>query len=90
MSKAVSYFQWSLEPYCIGLKPCSLRTGKRFTLHRLAVETGLSTELLLKLETGDCTCMESKLPLIWSAADKHRCRVLAGLPRPDGPAKPPD
>jgi len=188
MSKTVSYAQWSLEPYCIGLKLRSLRTGKRLTLSRLAAETGLSTALLSKLETdrmiptlptlatisrvygvgmsyffseparhnlsitrktqlqasrrstdglkvtplnaegegfrlaaqmiefpaggsniamnafhetgaviyvlegrlrldaggmhevlepGDCACMESQMPLAWSAADKHRCRVLA-------------
>ena len=51
MSKAVSYAQWSLEPYCIGLKLRSLRTQKRLTLARLATETGLSTALLSKLET---------------------------------------
>ncbi len=192
MSKAVSYAQWSLEPYCIGLKLRSLRNSKRLTLSRLAAETGLSTALLSKLETdrmiptlptlatiarvygvgmdyffnepsrhklsitrkahlqgngrgmepvkvtplnadgegfrlvaqvvefppggstvamnafeetgaviyvlegrlrldagamhevldaGDCACMESEMPLAWSAADKHRCRVLAVLPR---------
>jgi transcriptional regulator with XRE-family HTH domain len=191
MSKAVSYAQWSLEPYCIGLKLRSLRNSKRLTLARLAAETGLSTALLSKLETdrmiptlptlatiarvygvgmeyffneparhklsitrkahlqgnargmepvkmtplnadgegfrlvaqvvefppggstvamnafeetgaviyvlegrlrldagamhevldaGDCACMESEMPLAWSAADKHRCRVLAVLP----------
>lgn len=191
MSKAVSYAQWSLEPYCIGLKLRSLRNTKRLTLSRLATETGLSTALLSKLETdrmiptlptlatiarvygvgmdyffnepshhklsitrkahlqgngrgaepvkvtplnadgsgyrmvvqvvefppggstvamnafeetgaviyvlegrlrltagamqevldaGDCACMESEMPLAWSAADKHRCRVLAVLP----------
>ncbi len=190
MSKAVSYAQWSLEPYCIGLKLRSLRTQKRLTLSRLAAETGLSTALLSKLETdrmiptlptlaticrvygvglshffaeparhtlsitrkahfqasarghesvkvtplnegqsahlraqmiefspgassvamnvpreangllyvlegklrldagglhevleaGDCVCMESEMPLAWSAADKRRCRVLAVLP----------
>jgi quercetin dioxygenase-like cupin family protein len=32
------------------------------------------------LETGDCACMESEMPVAWSAADKHRCRVLAILP----------
>ena len=191
MSKAVLYAQWSLEPYCIGLKLRSLRNSKRLTLSRLAAETGLSTALLSKLETdrmiptlptlatiarvygvgmdyffsepsrhklsitrkahlqgngrgteqvkitplnadgegfrliaqviefppggstvamnafeetgaviyvlegrlrldagvmhevletGDCACMESELPLAWSAADKHRCRVLAVLP----------
>ena len=51
MSKTVSYAQWSLEPYCIGMKLRSLRTQKRLTLSRLAVETGLSTALLSKLET---------------------------------------
>jgi transcriptional regulator with XRE-family HTH domain len=51
MSKPISYAQWSLEPYCIGLKLRSLRTRKRLTLARLAAETGLSTALLSKLET---------------------------------------
>lgn len=199
MSKTVSYAQWSLEPYCIGLKLRSLRTGKRLTLSRLAAETGLSTALLSKLETdrmiptlptlatiarvygvsmsyffsepvhhvlsitrkahlegdgrvvdsikvtplnaegegfrlvaqvvefppgganiavdafqetgavvyvlegrlrfdaggmrdtletGDCACLESEMPMAWSAADKHRCRVLAVMPRADFPAKP--
>src|SRR5271156_3942016 len=51
MAKTVSYAQWSLEPYCIGLKLRSLRNSKRLTLSRLAAETGLSTALLSKLET---------------------------------------
>jgi transcriptional regulator with XRE-family HTH domain len=51
MTKTVSYAQWSLEPYCIGMKLRSLRTQKRLTLSRLAAETGLSTALLSKLET---------------------------------------
>jgi transcriptional regulator with XRE-family HTH domain len=51
MAKTVSYAQWFLEPYCIGLKLRSLRTQKRLTLSRLAAETGLSTALLSKLET---------------------------------------
>ncbi len=51
MAKSVTYAQWSLEPYCIGTKLRSLRTQKRLTLSRLAVETGLSTALLSKLET---------------------------------------
>ena len=51
MSKADSYAQWSLEPYCIGLKLRSLRNSKRLTLSRLAAETRLSTALLSKLET---------------------------------------
>jgi transcriptional regulator with XRE-family HTH domain len=199
MPRTVSNAQWSLEPYCIGLKLRSLRTGKRLTLSRLAAETGLSTALLSKLETdrmiptlptlatiamvygvsmsyffsepahhslsitrkahlegngrmvdsvkvtplnaegegfrlvarlvefppaganiavnafqetgavvyvlegrlrldaggmrdtletGDCACMESEMPMAWGAADKHRCRVLAVTPRGDFPAKP--
>lgn len=51
MPKPVSYAQWSLEPYCIGLKLRTLRTQKRMTLSRLATETGFSTALLSKLET---------------------------------------
>jgi transcriptional regulator with XRE-family HTH domain len=51
MGKPVSYAQWSLGPYCIGMKLRSLRTQKRLTLARLAAETGLSTALLSKLET---------------------------------------
>ncbi|MGA3046805.1 MAG: XRE family transcriptional regulator [Terracidiphilus sp.] len=51
MSKAVSYAQWSLEPYCLGQKLRMLRTEKRLTLSRLSAETGLSTALLSKLET---------------------------------------
>ncbi|MGH9598651.1 MAG: helix-turn-helix domain-containing protein [Terracidiphilus sp.] len=51
MAKTASYAQWSLEPYCIGVKLRSLRTHKRMTLSRLAAETGLSTALLSKLET---------------------------------------
>jgi transcriptional regulator with XRE-family HTH domain len=198
MAKTVPYAQWSLEPYCIGLKLRALRTQKRLTLSRLAAETGLSTALLSKLETnrmiptlptlatisrvygvgmshffaeparhtlsitrkahlqsngrglepvkvtplnaagegtrlvarmvefppggatsamdsfretsglvyvlegrlqldaggmqevleaGDCACMESEMALAWSAAGKHRCRVLAvlpGAPRTEG------
>ena len=51
MVKTVSFAQWSMEPYCIGLKLRALRTQKRLTLARLAAETGLSTALLSKLET---------------------------------------
>ena len=51
MPKTVSYAQWSLEPYCIGMKLRALRTQKRLTLARLAAETKLSTALLSKLET---------------------------------------
>jgi transcriptional regulator with XRE-family HTH domain len=51
MTKPASYAQWYLEPYCIGMKLRALRTQKRLTLSRLAIETGLSTALLSKLET---------------------------------------
>jgi len=51
MMKPVSYAQWFLKPYCIGMKLRSLRTKKRLTLSRLAAETKLSTALLSKLET---------------------------------------
>jgi transcriptional regulator with XRE-family HTH domain len=51
MTRKVSYAQWLLEPYTIGLKLRSLRTQRRMTLAKLAAETGLSTALLSKLET---------------------------------------
>jgi len=51
LGDSVSYAQWSLGPYCIGMKLRALRTQKRLTLARLAAETGLSTALLSKLET---------------------------------------
>ena len=51
MGKSVSHAQWSLEPYCIGMKLRALRTQKRLTLAGLAAETRLSTALLSKLET---------------------------------------
>src|ERR1700739_1013807 len=51
MSKPVSYAQWSLEPYCIGMKLRALRIRKHLTLSRLASGAGLSTALLSKLET---------------------------------------
>jgi quercetin dioxygenase-like cupin family protein len=44
---------------------------------RLRLEAGGRHEIL---EAGDCACMESEMPLAWSSADKHRCRVLAVLP----------
>lgn len=51
VSKSASYANWSLEPYCLGMKLRTLRSRKRLTLARLANETGLSTALLSKLET---------------------------------------
>lgn len=51
MANGPSYARWSLEPYSIGMKLRTLRTQKHLTLSRLAMETGLSTALLSKLET---------------------------------------
>lgn len=51
MTNGPSYTRWALEPYSIGMKLRTLRTQKHLTLSRLAIETGLSTALLSKLET---------------------------------------
>ncbi|MGD0737328.1 MAG: XRE family transcriptional regulator [Terracidiphilus sp.] len=32
------------------------------------------------LDAGDCACIESEMSMAWSAAGKHRCRVLAVFP----------
>ena len=44
---------------------------------RLQLESGGMQEVL---EAGDCAYIESEMALAWSAAGKHRCRVLAVLP----------
>ena len=44
---------------------------------RLQLDAGGMQEVL---ETGDCACMESEMNLMWSAAGKHRCRVLSVTP----------
>jgi quercetin dioxygenase-like cupin family protein len=50
-------------------------TGLVYVLEgQLRLEAGGVDEVL---ETGDCACMESDMPLAWSAGDKSRCRVLA-------------
>jgi transcriptional regulator with XRE-family HTH domain len=41
---------------------------------KLQLDAGGMQEVL---DTGDCACMESEMALAWSAAGKHRCRVLA-------------
>ena len=51
MTNGPSYARWALEPYSIGMKLRTLRTQKHLTLSRLAIETGMSTALLSKLET---------------------------------------
>ncbi len=44
---------------------------------RLQLNAGGIQELL---EEGDCAYVESEMALAWSAAGKHRCRVLAVVP----------
>jgi transcriptional regulator with XRE-family HTH domain len=44
---------------------------------RLQLDAGGMHEVL---DAGDCAYMESEMTLAWSAAGKHRCRVLAVLP----------
>jgi uncharacterized cupin superfamily protein len=46
---------------------------------KLLLDAGGMQEIL---EAGDCACIDSEMSLAWSAADKHRCRVLAVLPAP--------
>ncbi len=41
---------------------------------KLQLDAGGMQEVL---DTGDCACMESEMALAWSAAGKHRCRILA-------------
>jgi hypothetical protein len=40
---------------------------------RLQLDAGGMQEVL---EAGDCAFIESEMALAWSAADKHRCRIL--------------
>jgi quercetin dioxygenase-like cupin family protein len=35
--------------------------------------------LVETLETGDCACIDSEMPMAWSAGEKSACRVLAVL-----------
>lgn len=44
---------------------------------RLQLNAGGMEEVL---EAGDCAYMESEMALAWSAAGKHRCRILAVTP----------
>jgi transcriptional regulator with XRE-family HTH domain len=36
------------------------------------------------LEAGDCVFVDTRMPLVWTAAGKHACRVLAVRPVKDG------
>jgi ethanolamine utilization protein EutQ (cupin superfamily) len=51
---------------------------------RLQLDSGGMQEVL---EPGDCAYIESEMALAWSAAGKHRCRVLAVLPGAQARAK---
>ena len=44
---------------------------------KLQLDVGGMQEVL---EAGDCACMESEMTMAWSAAGKHRCRILAVTP----------
>jgi transcriptional regulator with XRE-family HTH domain len=44
---------------------------------QLQLDAGGMSELL---QAGDCAYMQSEMALAWSAAGKHRCRVLAVMP----------
>jgi transcriptional regulator with XRE-family HTH domain len=44
---------------------------------QLQLDSGVLHELL---ESGDCVYVDSDMALAWSAAGKHRCRVLAVFP----------
>jgi quercetin dioxygenase-like cupin family protein len=44
---------------------------------KLQVDAGGMHEVL---EAGDCAYMESEMTQAWSAAGKHRCRILAVTP----------
>jgi len=44
---------------------------------KLQLDAGGLHELL---DAGDCAYMESEMALAWSAAGKHRCRILVVTP----------
>jgi hypothetical protein len=61
-----------------GPEPFRETSGLVYVLEgRLQLDAGGMHEVL---EAGDCACMESEMALAWSAAGKHRCRVLAVTP----------
>jgi quercetin dioxygenase-like cupin family protein/DNA-binding Xre family transcriptional regulator len=64
---------------------CREGSGLVYVLEgKLQLESGGMQEVL---EAGDCAYMESEMALAWSAAGKHRCRILAvtpAVPRAEG------
>ena len=58
--------------------PLNETSGLMYVLEgRLQLDAGGLNEVL---EAGDCLYVESDMALAWSAAGKHRCRVLAVMP----------
>jgi transcriptional regulator with XRE-family HTH domain len=58
--------------------PLNETSGLLYVLEgRLQLDAGGLNEAL---EAGDCVYVESDMALAWSAAGKHRCRVLAVMP----------
>jgi mannose-6-phosphate isomerase-like protein (cupin superfamily) len=54
------------------------KNGLMYVLEgQLQLDSGAQHELL---ESGDCVYVDSDMALAWSAAGKHRCRVLAVFP----------
>jgi uncharacterized cupin superfamily protein len=61
-----------------GAEPFRETSGLVYVLEgQLQLSAGGMEEVL---EAGDCAYMESEMALAWSAAGKHRCRILAVLP----------
>lgn len=86
MNGTMQYAHWALAPYCIDAKLRALRVRKHLTLARLAIETGLSTALLSKLETGRmiptlptlvtiCRVYGVGLEHFFSGADRHSVSI---------------
>jgi transcriptional regulator with XRE-family HTH domain len=62
----------------IGLEGLHETSGLVYVLEgKLQLDAGGMHELL---DAGDCAYVESEMTLAWSAAGKHRCRVLAVFP----------
>jgi transcriptional regulator with XRE-family HTH domain len=61
---------------------CRGANGLMYVLEgKLQLDAGGLSEVL---EAGDCAYVESEMALAWSAAGKHRCRVLAVMPAGPG------
>jgi len=57
---------------------CRGASGLVYVLEgKLQLDAGGYSEVL---EAGDCAYLESEMALAWSAAGKHRCRVLSVIP----------